>query len=426
MKLSPCQEKALEEFENFLVSEESEFVLSGFSGVGKTFITELFIESLSLRNKFIRDVLQTTPYRLALTATTNKAVRVLDRIIKEMKLDVEVATIHSFLKLRVRQDYQTGKEFIAKTKETKVHYNSIVFIDEASYLDDSMLKIIRECFEQSKIIFIGDRDQLLSVGADKSCVFESDRIVSKVHMITPQRNQGSINQLGHAFRNVLYGTPWPVIQESHEIEFLTGTQFKDKVIEIFTSDEYQKDPNYAKILGWTNRRVLEYNSFVRSLYTPTRPYVANEYLTTNSAIVGPGEAILLGSDVTVKTYDVSEVQISDEGIEYQDISFHNTESVFRVPLDYNQVKAHMKAFARNKDWYAYFNLKNNFADMRPSHACTVHKSQGSTYQIVFMDLADIGDNNKAREVARLMYVGTTRAKVKLYLYSSLPDKYTGN
>lgn len=426
MKLSLCQEKALEEFETFLVSEEDEFVLSGFSGVGKTFITQLFIESLYQRNKFITEILQTSPYRLVLTATTNKAVRVLSKIVKTIGIDVEVATIHSFLKLRVKQDYQTGKESIARTKETKVHYSTICFIDEASYLDDTMLKIIRECFAQSKVVFIGDRDQLLSVGSDTSCVFESDRINAKVHMTTPQRNQGTINQLGHAYRNVLYGGDWPVIEETDEIEFLTGTDFKEKVIKLFTSDEYKADPNYVKILGWTNRRVLEYNSFVRSLYTPTAPYVTSEYLTTNAPVIGPNEMLLLGSDVTVKIKDTSFVVESEHGIEYQNITVFDSYHVFKVPLDYNQVKEQLKLYAKHKDWYSYFNLKNEFADMRPSHACTVHKSQGSTYQIVFMDLADIGNNNKAREVARLMYVGSTRAKVKLYLYSSLPDKYIGN
>ena len=37
-----------------------------------------------------------------------------------------------------------------------------------------------------------------------------------------------------------------------------------------------------------------------------------------------------------------------------------------------------------------YSVKQELADLRPVHASTVHKSQGSTYRMVFIDLDDIG------------------------------------
>lgn len=422
--LSKCQEEALIKFEAFLINPDKEFILSGFSGVGKTYITERFLEILDKRNKFLSDILNQTPYNLALTATTNKAVRVLKDVVVKLNISVDVATIHTFLKLTVRKDFKTGREFLSKTQNTVVHKNTIVFIDEASYADDELRKIVHECFYDSKIVWIGDRDQLLSVGYELSPVLDNHNNPNSVHMITPQRNQGDINKLAHAFRNVLYGADWPVIKPSQDIILLSGPDFKDKVETMFKSQDYYSNPDYVKILGWTNKKTSAYNAFIRKLYTATDAYVPNEYLTSNTVITS-GDAVLLGSDSTLKIKDVSEPECDQNGVTCQKITFYGCDYVLLVPLHYEEVSNLLKMYSKNRDWYPYFTYKAHYADMRPSHASTVHKSQGSTYENIFIDLNDIGSNNKPREVARLLYVAISRAKSKVYIYGSLPEKYQG-
>ena len=61
--------------------------------------------------------------------------------------------------------------------------------------------------------------------------------------------------------------------------------------------------------------------------------------------------------------------------------------------------------------------------MRPIYASTVHKSQGSTYREVFVDLNNITKNNNWREVARLVYVAITRASENVHLYGELKTTY---
>jgi hypothetical protein len=429
MTLSPCQEKALIEFEAFLASPAKEFILSGFSGVGKTFITERMLDSLDKRNKFMVEVLQMRPYSLVLTATTNKAVRALLNVTEKLDFNLPVSTIHSFLKLRVYQDFKTGRETLHRTKDTSVHTGVIVFIDEASYVDDNLKKIILSCFSNSKIVWIGDRDQLLAVGYSTSPVLDDETATNKVHMVTPQRNTGSINALGHAYRNVLHGGNWPDIKPTTEIIQISGAEFKDLVQKEYLSSEYQANPDHIKIMGWTNRKVSEYNKFIRNLYTNTEPYVVGEFLTSNSAILDGTGIPICSADTTMKIHSVSDVLVDDYSVEFQEVVFESDYDVYRVPLHFSQVQSILNNLAKiaksTGSWHEFFEFKNRYADFRPSHACTVHKAQGSTYNNACIDLYDIGSNNKPMEVARLLYVAITRAKHKLYVYGELPEKYQG-
>ena len=84
-----------------------------------------------------------------------------------------------------------------------------------------------------------------------------------------------------------------------------------------------------------------------------------------------------------------------------------------------------KYFARKKMWHEFYNLENNFPDLRPYDACTAYKAQGSTYDTAFVDLQDISLCRDPDQTARMLYVAVSRAKNKLYLYGRLSEKYGG-
>lgn len=62
-------------------------------------------------------------------------------------------------------------------------------------------------------------------------------------------------------------------------------------------------------------------------------------------------------------------------------------------------------------WKKFFILKEEYADLKYIHASTIHKSQGSTYKNVYLDLSTlIKLSHEEKELAyRLMYVAVTRA-----------------
>ena len=64
-------------------------------------------------------------------------------------------------------------------------------------------------------------------------------------------------------------------------------------------------------------------------------------------------------------------------------------------------------------------------DLRPEDASTVHKSQGSTFDTVFIDLSDLSTCRQPDMAARLLYVAFTRARNRVVLYGKLKDKFGG-
>jgi ATP-dependent exoDNAse (exonuclease V) alpha subunit len=85
----------------------------------------------------------------------------------------------------------------------------------------------------------------------------------------------------------------------------------------------------------------------------------------------------------------------------------------------------LKYYRRKKEWHKYFSLKNTIPDLRQRDAATVHKSQGSTYDTVFVDLTNISTCHNPIAAARMLYVAFTRARSRICLYGNLASKYGG-
>jgi hypothetical protein len=100
-----------------------------------------------------------------------------------------------------------------------------------------------------------------------------------------------------------------------------------------------------------------------------------------------------------------------------------------VPTDrphYHALLAHYRKVAKKGGgWGRFFDLKNKYPDLRQRDAATVHKSQGSTYDSVYIDLGNISTCNIANQVARMLYVAFSRPRTRVYLYGDLAEKYGG-
>lgn len=62
---------------------------------------------------------------------------------------------------------------------------------------------------------------------------------------------------------------------------------------------------------------------------------------------------------------------------------------------------------------------DGWIDLRAAYACTINKAQGSTYDKVFIDLDDIKKCNSGNQIARMLYVGVSRARLIVYLCGDL-------
>ena len=95
-------------------------------------------------------------------------------------------------------------------------------------------------------------------------------------------------------------------------------------------------------------------------------------------------------------------------------------TTFAYPSDRDDA---MKYYSSRKQWDRYFKLKGNFPDLRSVAASTTHKAQGSTYDTVIVDLADIGTCTNMEQTARMAYVALSRPKHRIFIRGQLPARY---
>jgi len=425
IELSPSQQNVVDMFPGFLLSQDKEMTISGPAGTGKTFLVQYLTKMAPAQNKMCRLLDPDIPERsFTYTATTNKAAEVLRATVSQ-----PTSTIHSTLGLRVINDYNTGQQRL-KLGKNKPLSNTIVFVDEASMINDELARAIRGAinkYHDCKLVFIGDRYQLPPVKEDICSIFRPGAPnVFELKEIHRQTEGSPIIQLATKYRELLDNPceTWPEIRHDGEciIKYDAPTEYKEALRKAFTKPH---QPDDLRIVAWSNKRVNEYNNFIRkNALGHTEPYSAGDKVTTNKplfingAIVAPTDYRLTIESALWGDHHIDNQQVMGWWIKLRQ---HKT-SVFQ-PAHWNIVHAISQSFAKDKNWGPYFAIKEDWADLRPIHASTVHKAQGSTYREVFVDLADIGRNTRWRDLVRLIYVAVTRASHKVHIFGDIGVKH---
>jgi exodeoxyribonuclease-5 len=193
---------------------------------------------------------------------------------------------------------------------------------------------------------------------------------------------------------------------------------------------FQNVANDSRILAYTNRRVVAYNDYIREIRQFSDSYVVGERLINNSAIqVRPGSRLRVEEEIEIEAIseETSHVEIEDGvHLEVRICDFSSNLGFYRgvkLPEDKNHFTALITHYKRTKNWNRYFFLKNNFPDLRPRDAATMHKAQGSSHDTVMIDLGDLSSCHNPNQAARLLYVGFSRARNRVILYGPLAGKY---
>lgn len=432
MPLTKDQQKGADAFFKFLMSEDRTFILSGGAGVGKTYlmnhlknnIGKRYIEACSLLGEPVK-------YRYAVyTATTNKAAEVLENTINE-----PVETIYSYLRLKVSEDFKTGKTRIVRKENWKIHQNAIVFIDEASMIDSTLYDEILAGIQDSKIVFVGDHAQMAPVSETLSPIYKGVNKDNFIFLSEPIRNAGSpaLMSLCDQLRNTVEtGIFKPIKEVPGSIEYLDPAQMEQKVKETFSTPYHN-----ARILCYTNKRVQVYNEHIRTLQGKPKQLIPNDVQVVAQSFTDKGvnlsverEIVVRSVDPTIHHYGFPLQEPGEPSLEYYyariSMIGSQIELRVRVPTDPMHLESILKRMAKKKLWQDYYVTKGTFIDLRGKEACTVYKSQGSTYDTVFMDIGNIGTSYDAEQVARMLFVGASRATTNLYLFGKLPGKYINN
>ena len=426
LSLNQGQEEAANAVFQFLFSADKEFSVSGPAGTGKTTLMKHIVDhtlkeyqdSCTLLGKRYID------YELVLCATTNKAAEVLAQ-----STGLETKTIHSFMNLKVFDDFKTGESKVSRTNAWKVHTNSLIFIDEASMIDSKLYEhIIQGTDNTCKIVYLGDHCQMNPVMEDISPVYRKPK--HSAILTEPMRNAGqpALIALCDALRHTVE------TQEFFQITAVPGVidYLPPVQAEQFIDSTFNEEESGARVLVYSNNRAKEYLEYIRNLRGYPDLFSVGERLISNSSLQFGKIHIRVEEEFVVESivkqpYDLA-FNTADKNATLQvyeaSIKSVRSKSSFTmiIPVDMDHYKALMKFYAKQKNWTVFYHLKNNYPDLRQKDAATVYKAQGSSYDTVFLDLNNIGKCTDSDQLARMLYVGASRAKSRLVLFGELPQR----
>lgn len=407
--LTEDQQSALEAFHAFLTDPiETVFVLRGYSGCGKSTLVRTLLDQLPGFNKAAHLINPNhKEYEVALTATTNKAAENLGSITGQ-----GAVTIHSFLGLRVQTDYRSNTTtLIPRTNEQKQGY--LLFIDEASYVDKQLLSFIFKMTYNCKVVFIGDPAQLTPVKSVGTPVFDANFTGAALTTVVRQAEGNPIVDLSTKFRHTVNtGEFFSFKPDGEHVVYLDREGFNKAIENEFSRPDWRYQD--SKILAWTNKCVIGYNHFVRNLAKGDPHFQVDDYAVCNSFVTVGKSSIKTDQLVQIGAiendsvrYDVPGNMVCVDGIWV----FH--------PKSLELWNAGIKKMRAKDNFGAVAEMESQWIDLRAAYACTINKAQGSTFDRVFVDLDDIRRCNSGDQIARMLYVGVSRARTQVFLTGDL-------
>jgi exodeoxyribonuclease-5 len=416
--LNQQQQNIIEKLHQFASTTNNEpfFVIKGSAGTGKTFLLKRFIEGFK--------------GRIVFTAPTNKATRVLRDVLHTDDYKPECRTIYSLLGLTLETNGEV-KELKVPEDPLDLSKFQLVFVDEGSMLNSAILKhIIETCKEfKLKFVFLGDPAQLPPVGEKVSQIWNIKNVGELTKVV---RHDNQILELAIRLRQALeHPAPNAKLESNNDGEegvwVVSAAELRKQVRSAAEAGLLSGKP-VAKVIAWRNKTVDEFNGIVRqALFGNGAPqWVPEDRLI----LAGPAKD---RSDEPIASTD-------DEGLVtkvWED--FHPDYSEFKtwelqVVLDSNKIvrlsalhpdsklaydsrcnELSFEAKMDKKKWRHFWQFKEAFHMVKHGYAITAHRSQGSTYDKVFVDYRDILCNQVRHEAFQCLYVACTRPRKVLVL-----------
>lgn len=436
-ELTTDQQAAAEIFERFFHDPKEKYMnLTGGPGVGKTFLVQHLIRALG------------SGYSVAITAPTNKATQVVRSMAEEAGVNYDDArTIHSLLSLRLSNDGEVKQ--IRQGNAPDVGQYDLVVCDEASMINHHLMDFIdKEArLANTKWLFVGDAMQLPPVGYQTSAVLSMDmKYEAELTKIVRQAEGNPILTFLATVRHAVEeGNPslidWTTRKNpdtGHGVFVMQGgagnQKFNQWINAGFKSTTYANNGDYLRVVAYRNARVHEYNKQIRAILYGERasqPVIVTERVLTASPVKDYEEhdtpvLVPVDSEGTVMSVQVGEhpvaetqgypgltaycLKVAFEDYGLVDAWLPHPDSERAVRDIQNDLAKKAKDRSSRIRWPDFWQFKEMWNDIRPAHAITSHRSQGSTYDNVFVDYRDISTNRDTREMLKSLYVACSRAR----------------
>lgn len=374
-----------------VVNENNVCIITGGPGTGKTTIIKTLIDLYKEKGK-----------KVALCAPTGRAAKRMEEATGN-----EAKTLHRLLEIGKIQD-EIGTENI--DYETAPIDADIIIVDEMSMVDIFLMNyLVKAIYLGTKLVLVGDVDQLASVGPGSVLkdVIDSEKF--------------EVVRLDKIFRQAALSK---IILNAHNVnkgeKFITKTEDKSLKEDFFYINEYGQDKMLYNILSLCKERLNNYGDYEFfsniQVITPSKRGMIgtrelNRYLqqelnpkSENKKEKVSGNTIFRQGDRVMQiknNYDIYWEKHTPE-FEYGSGIFNGE---FGIILDINEEEKQIEIkYDDDKHvWYTYQDLDQ----IEHAYAITVHKSQGSEFDVVILPITA---NSPMLLTRNLLYTAITRAK----------------
>lgn len=265
-ELNDQQKSALKELEAFVNGDDTSITLSGYAGTGKTTIMGIFNEYL--KRRIHADIIFSAPTHRANAVTRQKTP------------NAKVVTLQSLLGLRpdfdITEDvFDLHKLKFEQVAEVKIEAASIVIVDEASMIQDSLYDFLLEqiAAKGAQIIFMGDKGQLRPVKANNiSKVFRNDGAQLQLTKVERTGDNPILKESTRVRNGEGFSYETDIASNGQGVEYSSDkTRIREFVRTSLKEMKDSQDPLYFRVLAATNASVDAYNSAIRQILYGRRP-----------------------------------------------------------------------------------------------------------------------------------------------------------
>lgn len=370
-------------------------VITGGPGTGKTTIINTLV-----------DIFAYEGLKIAIAAPTGRAAK---RITETT--GYAAVTVHRLLEYSYSES--DDRMVFGKTEENPLEHDAVI-IDEASMIDLMLMKgLLAAIRPGTRLIIVGDADQLPSVGAGNVLrdIIESERIYCvKLTEIFRQAQESLIIVNSHKINRGEY----PDFNERDGDFFLVRKTGEKEILAAIKDLYIRRLPGYYKdcdpisdiqVLTPVKKGTLgsiNLNKELQALLNPARSGVAERRF--GDKIFREGDKVMQIRNNYNMEWQRSSDLTTGEGVFNGDIGF-----IHKVDNDAGKV-----VVVFDDDKFASYDA-TNLDELEPAYAMTIHKSQGSEFPIVVMPASWFPPMLAVRN---LLYTAVTRGKKSVVIVGS--------
>ena len=367
-------------------------IVTGGPGTGKTTIV-----------KCILHLFKNLGQRVTLCAPTGRAAKRLSEATGE-----EAKTIHRLLDL----DYKDGKGFFTYNDQTRLPVD-VIIVDEMSMVDEYVFNaLVKAINNGSRLVLVGDKDQLASVGAGNvlgDLISSGKFPVSYLTQIYRQDEDSHIITNAHMINNGVM----PVMDNRSKDFFFEERNSAEEIARTTIELVTKRLPGYLKVapddiqvlcpMKRGSAGIYNLNRYLQASLNP--PSREKKEFRHGEFIFREGDKVMqMQNDYQLEWTQVSGFKVErGMGVYNGDIGVIESINMqlmqFTVRFDGDKVAILQYADAEQ---------------LSLAYAVTIHKSQGSEFDNVVIAL----DANYMLQSRNLLYTAVTRAKKMVVIAGS--------